>query len=346
MLKTVMVGLGWWGRHIVGALDGSARIKIVGVTSHSPEKHRDFADEKGVALVPSYEAALADGDIDAVILCTPHSQHEEQVLAALAAGKQVFCEKPLALSKSSAEKMIAAATDAGVILGIGHERRFEPAMEEIARLAASGELGTHMHVEANFSHDILTRLESDSWRAAAEEAPAAGMTGMGVHLTDLFIAMFGPVEAVCASTASRVLDLPSGDLVTVQFRFASGATGFLSAISATPYYGRFTLFGDQMWVEARDEGHPQHGGKTQLITCGKDGVQHSRVFEAKDPVRANLEEWAAAVAGEGSYRFTDAEKLGNVAILEAVARSVESGGWEQVSRAATSNTATGKRVCF
>ena len=330
MLKTVMVGLGWWGRHLVNGLEGSARIRIVGVTSHTPEKHRDFAGEKGVALLPSYEAALADPDVDAVIRCTPPSQHEAQVLAALAAGKQVFCEKPLALSKSSAEKMIAAARDAGVILGIGHERRYEPTMEEITRLAASGEMGTHMHVEANFSHDILTKLESDSWRTAAAEAPAAGMTGMGVHLTDLFIAMFGAVEAVCAATAARVLDLPSGDLVTVQFRFASGATGFLSAISATPYYGRFTLFGDQMWAEARDEGHPQQGGKTQLIICGKDGVQHSRSFEAKDPARANLEEWAAAVAGEGEYRFTDEEKLGNVAILEAIARSVETDGWERV----------------
>ena len=330
MLKTVMVGLGWWGRHIVGALEGSKRISIVGVTSHSPEKHRDFADEKGIALLPSYRVALEDAAVEAVILCTPHSQHEDQVLLALAAGKQVFCEKPLALSKASAEKMIAAAVSAGVILGIGHERRFEPTMEEIARLAASGEMGTHMHVEANFSHDILTKLATDSWRTAAEEAPAAGMTGMGVHLTDLFIAMFGPIEAVCASTAARVLDLPSGDLVTVQFRFVSGATGFLSAISATPYYGRFTLFGDQMWAEARDEGHPQQGGKTNLITCGKDGVQHNHTFAAKDPVRANLEEWAAAVAGEGDYRFTDDQKIGNVAVLEAIARSVESGGWEDV----------------
>ncbi len=330
MLKTLMVGLGWWGRHIVNGLEGSKRIEIVAVTSHSPEKHRDFADEKGVALLPSYQAALEDSAIDAVILCTPHSQHEEQVLAALAAGKQVFCEKPLALSKASAERMIAAAADAGVILGIGHERRFEPAMEESARLAASGEMGIHMHVEANFSHDILTKLKAGNWRTAAAEAPAAGMTGMGVHLTDLFIAMFGPVEAVCAATAARVLDLPSGDLVNVQFRFASGATGFLSAISATPYYGRFTLFGDQMWVEARDEGHPQHGGKTTFVLCGKDGVPQARVFDGKDPVRANLEEWAAAVAGEGDYRFTDAQKIGNVAVLEAIARSVESGGWVTV----------------
>ncbi|HJP35298.1 MAG TPA: hypothetical protein QF901_04845, partial [Gammaproteobacteria bacterium] len=102
------------------------------------------------------------------------------------------------------------------------------------------------------------------------------------------------------------------------------------AISSTPYYGRFTVFGDKMWVEARDDSHPQHGGKTHLITCGKGGVQHSQTFPAKDPVRANLEEWADAVLHGSEYRFKDEQRIGNVAVLEAIAKSVESGAWETV----------------
>jgi hypothetical protein len=131
-------------------------------------------------------------------------------------------------------------------------------------------------------------------------------------------------------TAKRVLDLPTGDVVTVQFKFQSGATGFIGAISSTPYYGRFTVFGDQMWVEARDDSHPQHGGKTHLITCRKDGVQHSQTFPAKDPVKANLEEWADAVTNGTPYRFQDEQRIGNVAVLEAIAKSVQSGVWETV----------------
>ena len=203
-------------------------------------------------------------------------------------------------------------------------------MEEIERIVSSGEIGTHMHVEANFSHDIFATVDADNWRGSQEEAPAAGMTGMGVHLTDLFISMLGPVEAVAAQAAKRVLDLPTGDIVTVQMKFESGATGFVGAISSTPYYGRFTVFGDKMWVEARDDSHPQHGGKTHLITCGKGGVQHSQTFPAKDPVRANLEEWADAVLHGSEYRFKDEQRIGNVAVLEAIAKSVESGAWETV----------------
>ncbi|MCZ6584876.1 MAG: Gfo/Idh/MocA family oxidoreductase [Gammaproteobacteria bacterium] len=330
MIRAAMIGLGWWGRHMVNAVKGSAKLEIVRLTARRPDHHRDFSAETGIPLLDDYQKVLEDPEIDAVILCTPHSQHEDQVHAAIDHGKQIFCEKPLSLTKASAERMVTAARKAGLVMGVGHERRFESTMEEITRLVTSGEIGTHMHVEANFSHEIFASLAADNWRGSKEEGPAVGMTGMGVHLTDLLISMLGPVEAVTAQTARRVLDLPTGDVVNVQLRFASGATGYVAAISATPYYGRFTVFGDRMWVEARDDSHPQHGGKTHLITCGKDGVQHTRTFDAKDPVRANLEEWADAVTNGAKYRFSDDQRIGNVAVLEAITKSVENGTWVTV----------------
>ena len=330
MIRAAMIGLGWWGRHMVKTVKGSDKLEIVRLAARRPDRHRDFAAETGIPLLDDYQQVLEDPEVDAVILCTPHSQHEGQVHAAIEHGKQIFCEKPLSLTKASAERMVAAAREAGLVMGIGHERRFESTMEEITRIVTSGEIGTHMHAEANFSHDIFASVAVDNWRASREEAPAAGMTGMGVHLTDLLISMLGPVEAVAAQTARRALDLPTGDVVTVQLSFESGATGFVGAISSTPYYGRFTIFGDRMWVEARDDSHPQHGGKTHLITCGKDGVQHTRTFDAKDPVRANLEEWADAVANGAEYRFKDDQRIGNVAVLEAIAKSAESRTWEAV----------------
>ena len=330
MIRAAMVGLGWWGRHMVNSVENSEKIKVVRLTARRPDRHRDFSEEKEIPLVDDYNGVLQDPEVDAVILCTPHSQHEEQVLAAVEHGKQIFCEKPLSLTKDSVERMLAATNEAGLIMGVGHERRYESTMEAIAEIVSSGELGTQMHVEANFSHSIFASIDADGWRGSQEEAPAAGMTGMGVHLTDLFISMLGPVESVVAQTARRILPLPTGDVVTVQLRFESGATGFVGAISATPYYGRFTVFGSEMWVEARDDAHPQEGGRTHLITCGKDGVQHSQTFEPKDPVKANLEEWADAVEGRGAYRFTDAQRVGNVALLEAIAKSVETGDWVDV----------------
>lgn len=327
-----MVGLGWWGRHVVRAMKGSERLRFVRLAAGNPDRHRDFAEETGIALLPDFDAVLAEPAVDTVVLCTPHSQHEAQVLAALAAGKHVFCEKPLALTRASAERMVAVAQKAGQILGIGHERRFEPSLAEIARLVAAGEIGVPLHVEANFSHDLLVGTDPGNWRVSPAEGPTVCMTGLGVHLTDLFIWMLGPVDAVCATRADRVLGFPAGDVVAVELRFLSGATGFVSAIAATPYYGRFTLFGDRMWVEARDSGHPQHGGETFLTLGRKGGKQETRTLPPFDAARANLEEWAAAVEGRGHYRFTHTEMINNTAVLEAVGLSAERGAWVEVSR--------------
>ena len=74
-------------------------------------------------------------------------------------------------------------------------------------------LGNIMHAEAHFSHDKLANLPADNWRADPKFAPAAGMTGMGVHLTDLMIWLFGPVDKVFASTAKRALKFKTGDVV-------------------------------------------------------------------------------------------------------------------------------------
>ena len=81
-------------------------------------------------------------------------------------------------------------------------------MEEIKRLIDGGQLGTIMHVESNFSHDKFVGMELDNWRADVAEAPAAGMTGMGIHLTDSYIDMLGPIAEVFAVTAKRVISFP------------------------------------------------------------------------------------------------------------------------------------------
>ena len=330
MIKAAVIGLGWWGRLITTTLKDSDKIDVIRIAARTPSKHQDFADEQDIPLMQNYSDVLADDEVEAVILCTPHSQHEDQVMQAIAARKQIFCEKPLGLSKASVVKMVTAARAAGIQLGIGHERRFESSMEAITKHVKSDAFGVAMHAEANFSHSILVGVDADSWRGSLKEAPAAGMTGMGVHLTDLFVSMFGPVEKLCAQTAQRVLPLPTGDIVNVQFKFKSGATAFLAAISATPYYGRFSVFGDKLWVEARDTAPPQEGGETHVVSCGPDGKQNSITYPPKNAVKANLHEWADAVEGRGTYRFTDEELIGNVAVLDAIARSVETGDWVNV----------------
>lgn len=320
MIRAAVVGLGWWGKIMVARLKGSAELAIVHAVDANPALGA-FAREHGLVFSSDLDTVLAAKDIDAVILCTPHAMHTAQVLACAAAGKHVFCEKPLALTRADAERSVAACRKAGVMLGIGHERRFEPALAEVRRLVQSGALGTIMHVEANFSHDKLANVPAGDWRLSPKDAPAAGMTAMGIHLSDGFIDMLGPISEVYASTTSRVAFKQTGDVVSVHVRFESGATGYLNAILVTPLYIGLTVFGSKAWAEVRNHTHPDTPGPATLTVQHADGRRETRDLAWIDTVRENVELFAKACAGHAVYPFTDVQKIANIAALEAICRS-------------------------
>jgi predicted dehydrogenase len=333
MLKTAQVGLGWWGSQVTKVLRGSDKIDIVCGVDPSPEVAQRYRDAYGLPVLADFQRALDDPNIEAVILTIPHRLHEDAVVRAAAAGKQIFCEKPLSLTVASARKMVEACNRAGIILGIGHERRFEPAWEEMRRMADAGEFGTIIHMEAHWSHDRWLNMAADNWRGSKEESPAAGWTGMGVHLSDMMLSLVEPVIEVQAHTARRILAIPTGDVVSAHLRFADGTTGHIAALSATPDYARFAVFGSHAWAEARETQHVDPGGTTHFYVRRRgDAQQTRRDFEPAHPVKAGYEHWADAVTGRAEYRFTDQQRLGNVAILEAVVRSAEAGKPEPVAQ--------------
>jgi predicted dehydrogenase len=325
MLTIGIAGFGWWGKHIANRLKGHSGLRV-GAVAEPLEALRAEITAMGLPAVATYEDLLADPSIDAVVLTTPHMFHEAQVVAAAAAGKHVFCEKPLGLTKASAGNSVSACQQAGVVLGIGHERRFEPAMRRLKGMVERGELGTIMHVECAFSHDKLIGIPTGGWRTSKELSPGAGMTGMGIHLTDLLIWMFGPVETVQAQVRDRTLGWPTGDMVVAQLGFKAGMTAHMQAILNTPHFIRFHVFGSDGWVEVRNGTHPDTpGGVTDWIYCAKGGKPERIEIEWTDAVVANLEAFAAAVQGRATYPWTEAELIGNIATYEAICRSADTG---------------------
>ena len=336
MVRAAIAGLGWWGKHIVRRLGSSDIVRITTAVETNPG-HAPFAIEHGLQFRSSLDDVLDDPAIDAVILATPHSLHARQVLAAASARKHVFCEKPLALIRTDAEKSVAACRKAGVVLGIGHERRYEAGMLQIERLIREGVLGTTMHVEADFSHDKLADVPAGDWRTSPSDAPAAGMTAMGIHLTDAFVHLFGPIAEVFAMTASRVAYPDNGDVISAQLRFASGATGHFKAILVTPLYINFTVFGSEGWAELRNHSHPDTPGSATLTAHYRSGRRDQHDYPWLDTVRANIEAFGRAVRGETVYPFTDEEKIGNIATLEAICRSAATGMPVKVAAARAMN---------
>ena len=124
-------------------------------------------------LADSYEQILADPQVDAVVLATPHSQHEQQVLAAAAAGKHILVEKPITLTRASADAVVAAARKAGVVLAVGFCRPLPSVDGRGAKPArrTDGSAASSRHGGAAH-HQHRPVHPADNWRADPEEAPA------------------------------------------------------------------------------------------------------------------------------------------------------------------------------
>src|SRR5258708_39476016 len=124
MLNAAIVGLGWWGKEIVTSVQGkSSRMRFARGVSKEPDQVKEFAAKHGFQLSTEFEDALKDPKIDAVVLATPHSLHVDQIAKVVAAGKQVFCEKPLALTRANADRATSVCAKAGRVLGVAHNRR-------------------------------------------------------------------------------------------------------------------------------------------------------------------------------------------------------------------------------
>ena len=331
MLDAAVIGLGWWGKILTQTLAASGKIRVVRLFDVDAEAGRAFAGERGIEFAGSFEAVLEDGAVDAVILATPHSLHERQIVAAARAGKHVFCEKPLCLDRASAVRALDAVRDAGVRIAIGHERRFEPPIMKAAGLVRDGRLGVPMHIEGNFSHDIFTALDSGNWRMKSSESPAGGLTATLIHLMDLSISLFGQPEQVRASCECHGGVVTNGDTLSAHVRFAGGRTATLNALTHTPFFSRFAVFGSEGWAEVRDKAHVQTPEGWFLTTCFRDGKPSTEEFAAATPVLSNLEAFADAVAGAAPYPNTPEQMTMNVSLLEAIVKSNASGRVEEVA---------------
>jgi len=323
-MNVAVMGLGWWGRIIVPLIRTSSRLRVVKVVDPDPAA-AGFAREQGVPLA-TFEEVLKDPNVQGVVLCTPHTLHTEQIIKAATAKKHVFCEKPLAMSRADVLRSVQACNQNGVKLAVGHEKRFEPPIQEAMRLVKSGELGTPLQVEANFVQDKFLSLPADNWRLSAKEAPAGPMTATGIHLLDLSVGVFGPAERVFASVRQLGSQLVNGDTLGILVNFRSGGNALLGAVLATPFDGRFAVYGNKGWAEVRDKARPESPQGWTLTVKLRDREKTVREFPPAKAVLANLE----AFAGDAPYPVPQEQMIANVSALEAIFRSAQTGRVEHV----------------
>lgn len=330
-VRIALIGMGWWGKKMLAVLQAAPEeIRVVRAVEPNVDSVAALCAERGVVLSSSYADSLADPNVEAVVLATPHELHGEQIAAAVAAGKHVFCEKPLALTKAGAETAVALCQDAGLVLGMGHERRWDPPIADLLARADAGELGRIQQIEANFSHDKFLALDRSNWRLQAKNAPAGGMTATGIHLLDLSVRLLGPAESVLCHCENLSSDLPQGDTVAAFVKFKGGGTSYVSASLANPFISRFTVFGSKGWIDVRDKAHVE-SPDGWIVTTGLAGQKITTVeVPPAEPVKDNLVAFARAVRGTAAYPITAEHLVNNIALLEAVFASALSGKMEAV----------------
>jgi len=321
MLNTAIVGIGRWGQLLVDSVQGkSDLIRFTAGTTRTRAKAEEFCAKAGIALRDSYDEILADPAVDAVVLASPHSQHEAQIIAAAEAGKHVFTEKPFTLDRPSAERAVAACRKAGVTVALGHNRRFMPNVRELKRMIEAGELGTLLHAESNFSADL--GFAAGQWRDSRAESPAGGMTSLGIHSLDTLIHLCGLVTEVDARSQRRAIPIDIDDTTVMLLGFENGMTGYLGCMATGARIWFVRVQGSKGCAEIRDN--------RRLYRIDENGAPQEVPLEhAGDPaitsLAAELEAFARAATGGTPYPITPEEMVNATATLAAISESAESG---------------------
>src|SRR5712691_10890900 len=322
-VRVAAVGTGRWGKTLADAAGRGTGLSIVACTSRSAENRAAFAKTYDCRDLPTLDAVLADRDVEAIIITTPHTAHADQVVAAARAGKHVFVDKPFTLTAADARRAAEACRGAGVVLAVGHQRRKQAASRALKRLVDEGAFGRVAQIEGNFSADygFSSTLTTQVWRGDRAEAPGGAMTNLGIHHVDTYQYFLGPITRVSAFSRRVALTrVPIDDATSILCEFAAGSVGYLG--TSWVHANRtavITLHGTeaQAWSEADG---------TRLFLARRGQSERTAVpLTAVDPVVDELAEFARCVRDGTTPEVGGEEATANIAVLEAIVESSQTG---------------------
>ncbi len=244
-----IIGMGNMGRfHANDLLEGKvSRGVLTAVGSTSPQKLKEY-EEKGVKVFGGGEEMIASGEVDALVIATPHYQHVSLGIAALEAGLHVMVEKPIAAHKADAERLVAKAKEkADLVFGAMFQLRVEPRYEKIREIVRSGELGDLMRVIWIMTDWFRSEayFQSGGWRATWKGEGGGVLLNQCLHQLDAMQWITGMPSKVRSEVGiGKWHDIEVEDDVTCYMEFPDGASGmFLSSTGETPGSNRFELSG-------------------------------------------------------------------------------------------------------
>lgn len=314
MKKLVIQGLGKWGEILVKSLTTSKIAKFTAAVSRDPQMINLISKKYKLKPYGSMEEALNHQKIDGLVLCTPHSVHAKQIMDYTKFNKPIFVEKPLALNVSDAINSVKKCKEKKIFLAVGQNRRFLSTYNYLKKMIDKNQLGKILHVEANFSGPSGFRHAKSGWRSNSKESPAGGMTGKGIHMTDLMISLLGLVKTVKARSKRQFLKNNMDDTTDVTLEFKNGSTGYLSTLTATADIWRFQVFGTKGWAEIRDE----HNLKIKMNNKKEIIINTPKINTEKAELEAFVKSF-----NKNSFPVKNDQAIENIRLLENINLSVK-----------------------
>lgn len=304
-------------QYVIDAIRSQPNGQVVAVMSSGMDHAKSYAAENGIpAAYDDVGALLASHNVDAVYISSTNEKHHDQAIAAARAGKHVLCEKPLALTLEDARAMVAAAHEAGVVLGTNHHLRNAAAHRTMRQAIKDGRIGRP--IAARVFHAVYLPESLQGWRI---DNPAAGggvVLDISVHDADTlrFVLDDEPEEVVALTQSAGMAQGALEDGVMAAIRFRSGLIAQIHDSFTVPYAGTgFEVHGTDGSLIARDVMTQQPIGTIVLRTAAGDEaleIAHENLY-----VHA-LRLFHGAIVGEGEPAATGEDGVRSLALGLAV----------------------------
>lgn len=338
-------------------------IKLIGVATTRPETAQKAAQEIGCDLwTTDYQELLARPDVDVVDCCVPNYKHLEIVTAAAAAGKHIYCEKPLAMNVAEGRQMVAAAAQAGIKTQVTFNFRFFPAITRARQLVEEGFLGRVFSFRGRYYRSSYISYDKPlSWRLRKDVSGGGALFDLGSHVLDLIYYLLGDFGSVQATLETLIKERPVApgaaekgavdvdDIALMHVRMADGSLGLVEISrmgTGTTNDLQIEIYGDKgalrfhsadpSWLEVydtRDAGQPLGGmrGFRKLETVQRHEGQKSPDWSMPPGfVRTHAEcqyQFLKAISDNLPPAPTLADGLKVQEAMEAAIRSAQTERW-------------------
>jgi xylose dehydrogenase (NAD/NADP) len=313
-------------RAVVPAIHDAANGRVVAIASRSTTRAEDAATRLGIARAHgSYEALLADPEVDAVYIPLPNSMHMEWTVRCAAAGKHVLCEKPLALTAADADAMVAACRRRGVVLAEAFMYRFHPRTLRAAQLVADGVVGDPRLVRATFTFAVRSR---DNIRLRADLG-GGSLYDVGCYAVNVSRLMLGEPRVVFAS--GQIGPTGVDEVLGGVLQFEGGRVALIDCALTLPRRQEYEVVGTEGRVVVPLAFLP--GAADAEIRLATGGEPSVITVAGVDQYRLMVEQFGQVVLHGAAPLLPPEDAVANLRVIEALLRSLHSGGAEPVARA-------------